>query len=218
MFIAARDGACDECHASLPAGALHYLEHHTPLCLRCALLDDLDLLPSGDVALTRRAAAHSKTYAVVLEWSKRRKRYERRGTLVEPAALARARAECAADAGERAVQRQRAAVQREVTDRAYVTAFARAVRAQFPGCPSGTADEIAQHACEKHSGRVGRTAEAKELDPEKVRLAVIAHVRHTSTEYDDLRDRRLGREASRARIRPAVQAILAQWQQHPTAG
>src|SRR5436190_22121584 len=174
VFIAARDGACSECPAPLPTGALHALEKDAPLCLRCAVLHKLEFLPSGDVALTRRAAAHSRTHAVVLEWSPRRKRFERRGTLVEPAALAEARAECAADAGERADQRQRAAEWREVSERDYVDAFARAVRAHFPGCPPGTANEIARHACEKHSGRVGRTADAKALDPDKVRLAVIA--------------------------------------------
>jgi hypothetical protein len=212
VFIASRDGACSECPAPLPTGTLHALENDAPLCLRCAVLHHLELLPSGDVALTRRAAARSRTYAVVLEWSQRRKRYERRGTLVEPAALAQARAECAADAGERAGQRRRAAVRREASERDYVDAFAQAVRAHFPGCPPATAEAIARHACEKHSGRVGRTADAKALDPDKVRLAVIAHVRHSYTEYDNLRDRRLGREASRARIRPTVQAILAQWQ------
>jgi hypothetical protein len=180
------------------------------------VLDKLQFLPSGDVALTRRAAAYSKTHAAVLEWSKRRKRYERRGTLVEPAALERATAECAADAGERAAQREKAAVRRQVADREYIAAFARAVRAQFPGCPAGVERTIAQHACEKYSGRVGRTADATQLDAEMVRLAVIAHIRHTHTTYDTLRDRRLARQEARARIRPTVDAVLAQWQQ--TAG
>jgi hypothetical protein len=52
-------------------------------------------------------------------------------------------------------------VRRDVQDRAFIAAFAAAVRRQFPGCPLAEAREIAGHACEKHSGRAGRTAAAK---------------------------------------------------------
>jgi len=45
---------------------------------------------------------------------------------------------------------------------------------------------IAEHACRKHSGRVGRSTAAKEMDKEAVRLAVAAHVRHHATNYDEL--------------------------------
>jgi hypothetical protein len=42
------------------------------------------------------------------------------------------------------------------------------------------------HDCRKYSGRVGRSAMAKRLDPEAVFLAVQAFVRHRFTDYDDL--------------------------------
>jgi hypothetical protein len=45
----------------------------------------------------------------------------------------------------------------------FVRAFATAIRANYPGCPAPEATEIAEHACRKYSGRVGRTAAAKEF-------------------------------------------------------
>jgi hypothetical protein len=42
-----------------------------------------------------------------------------------------------------------------------VTAFASAIRVQYPGCPANEAIEIPEHACRKSSGHVGRTAAAK---------------------------------------------------------
>lgn len=33
-------------------------------------------------------------------------------------------------------------------------------RSTYPGCPPGEAEAIAQHACEKYSGRVGRSSGA----------------------------------------------------------
>ena len=202
---------CAECGALSVRGDLVHYEASKPLCLECALLGRLKLLPSGDVALTRRASAHSKTKALVLEWSARRKRYERRGTLVEPEAIRRARAECDTDAHEREAQRARAAVRREAEERTYVAAFTTAVRSLFPGCPLSEAREIAAHACEKSSGRVGRTADAKQLDPEMVRLAVIAHVRHLHTSYDQIIARTRDKRGSRARIKGDVASVLREW-------
>jgi hypothetical protein len=60
-------------------------------------LDHLIFLPSGNAALTRRAGKYSTLSAVVLQWSRARKRYERQGLLVEEAALQRAQKECLAD-------------------------------------------------------------------------------------------------------------------------
>ena len=202
---------CDECGALRVRGDLVHYEGEKPLCLECALLGRLTLLLSGDVALTRRASAHSRLRAVVLEWSARRKRYERRGTLVEPEAIRRARAECDADAHAREAQRARAAVRREGEERDYVASFTAAVRRLFPGCPLSEAREIAAHACEKSSGRVGRTADAKQLDPEMVRLAVIAHVRHLHTQYDQIIARTRDKRGSRARINGDVESVLREW-------
>ena len=57
------------------------------LCLECADLDHLEFLPSGDAALTRRASTHSRLKAVVVQFSRARRRYERQGVLIESEAL-----------------------------------------------------------------------------------------------------------------------------------
>src|ERR671910_524713 len=67
------------------------------LCLACADLDHLVFLPAGDAALTRRAKRASRLSAVVVRFSRARKRYERQGILAEEEALERAEAECLAD-------------------------------------------------------------------------------------------------------------------------
>lgn len=51
----------------------------------------------GDAKLTRRAKERSAVHAVVVRFSRTRKRYERQGLLVQPAALESARAEIAAE-------------------------------------------------------------------------------------------------------------------------
>ena len=63
-------------------------------------------------------------------------------------------------------------------DRAYVQQFAKRIRELFPHCPDGREVEIAEHACRKYSGRVGRSASAKSFDDRAILLAVAAHVRH----------------------------------------
>jgi len=88
--------------------------------------------------LTRRASKNSNLKAVVPQWSRTRKRYERQGILLETNAIELAEAECVADADQR----------------------------------------------RKYSGRVGRSAEVKRLDPEAVRLATVAAIRHQFTNYD----------------------------------
>jgi hypothetical protein len=143
-------------------------------------------LPSGHTALTRRARKNSRLSTVVLKWSRARKRYERQGLLVEEKALQDAEAECLADKDAREAARARAAERRAEIDVQYVTSFARRVREIFPHCPPGRETVIAAHACQKYSGRVGRSASAKTLDESAVRLAVAAHVRHWETQYDGL--------------------------------
>jgi hypothetical protein len=60
-------------------------------------MDHLVYLPSGDAKLSRRAKAASGLSAVVVRFSRARRRYERQGVLVEKDALARAEAQCRAD-------------------------------------------------------------------------------------------------------------------------
>lgn len=76
-----------KCHRCGGTGDLLIMESPGPACLRCAGLDDLELLPAGDALLTRRVKAKSVRHAVVVRFSKTRRRYERQGLLVEPHAL-----------------------------------------------------------------------------------------------------------------------------------
>jgi hypothetical protein len=213
VFISSRESTCDECGQALGRSAWICLRgERGALCLSCADLDQLVFLPAGDTALTRRARKHSALSAVVLKWSHARKRYERQGLLVEETGLAAAETECLADADARARRAEREAQRRAELDQAYVEEFARRTRELFPGCPSGRERAIAEHACLKYSGRVGRSEAAKAYDEDAVRLAVSAHVRHVETPYDRLLASGLDRVEARRRVEEQVRLILAAWQ------
>ena len=79
------------CHRCGGTGDLLVMENPGPACLRCVGLGDLEFLSAGDALLTRRAKAKSARYAVVVRFSRSRRRYERQGLLIEPQALADAR-------------------------------------------------------------------------------------------------------------------------------
>ena len=212
VFISSRDSTSDECGENLGHHAWITLNREKgALCLSCADLDHLVFLPSGDAALTRRARAGSKLSAVVLKWSQARKRYERQGLLVEEAALESAEKACLADSEARARSRERQAALRKELDLQYVERFASRLRELFPRIPPGREVSIAEHACRKYSGRVGRTAAAKGLDEDAISLAVMAHVRHTETEYDDFLARGYERREARELIREAANRVLNQW-------
>jgi hypothetical protein len=83
------------------------MEDAGPLCLECADLDALVFLPAGDAALTRRAKKANGLSAVVVRWSRSRRRYERQGILVEEAALQAAEESCLADEDARQAARAR---------------------------------------------------------------------------------------------------------------
>jgi len=82
-----------KCHRCGGTGHLLVMENPGPACLRCVGLDDLEFLTSGNALLTRRAKAKSERHAVVVRFSKSRRRYERQGLLVEPRALSDAQRE-----------------------------------------------------------------------------------------------------------------------------
>ena len=93
VVSATKPWTCARCRAESGAGAVLLMQDEGPLCLDCADLGHLEYLPAGDAALTRRAAKLSRESAVVVRWSRSRKRYERQGILVEAEALAQAEAE-----------------------------------------------------------------------------------------------------------------------------
>ncbi len=84
----------------------------------------------------------------------------------------------------------------------------------YPGCPSNSAKSIAEHACLKHSGRVGSSAAAKKLDDAAVRSAVIAHVRHVKTNYDELLMEGWERFDARNMVKDQLNSVLLKWRSH----
>jgi hypothetical protein len=88
------------CHRCGTGGGWLVMENPGPTCLRCVGLDDLEFLGAGDALLTRRARAKSARQAVVVRFSRTRKRYERQGLLLEPQALAEARRDLGRSEGE----------------------------------------------------------------------------------------------------------------------
>ena len=201
---------CNECGESLVDQML-FLENDQALCLDCGDLAHLTFLPSGDATLTRRSKKHSTLSAVVLEFNKRRKRYDRRGLLVSSKAIAIAEESLEADSDKRAKQRANSAVRRAELDAKLVAEMASLIQQQYPSCPATEANEIATHTAERGSGRVGRSASGRALDEDAIKLAVRAWIRHQHTDYDTLLMQGVERREARKRIAETVNRKQAEW-------
>ncbi|MGH9231587.1 MAG: DUF2293 domain-containing protein [Acidimicrobiales bacterium] len=213
VIWALNEWTCSECgdDSGGESGGLLVMEGPGPLCMRCADLDHLVFLPAGDAALTRRAKKASRLSAVVVRFSRSRKRYERQGILVEDEALTRAERECLADEAARRARREREAARRAEQDVELQAAFAREITRLFPGCPPARAKAIAHHAATPRSGRVGRSAAGRALDPDAVEPAVAAAVRHGDTRYDELLMSAVPRAEARDQVRSDVHRVLDAW-------
>lgn len=212
VFQIVRDSQCSQCKTELARSSLLLMEGGQPLCMPCADLDHLVFLPSGDAALTRRAKKHSSLSAVVVRFSRARKRYERQGILVQEAALAQAEEECLSDEDLRARRRQQDALRRQEEDEELVERMAERIRQLFPGCPAPEAQAIARHTAVRGSGRVGRSGAGRALDEEALRLAVVAFIRHNHTDYDELMMRGVDRASARHRVCEAMERRLGDWE------
>ena len=188
------------------------MEDAGPTCLTCADLDHLVFLPAGDAALTRRAKKASQLSAVVVRFSRSRKRYERQGLLVEEAAIEQAEQQCLSDEEARARRRERDQQRRENADERFQQDLAEQIGRLFPGCPPLRAAAISRHTGTRGSGRVGRSAAGRALDPDAVTRAVVASVRHEDTAYDELLMAGVPREQARERIRNDIDRVLERWQ------
>ena len=207
-----RGFSCADCGTAHDRGELLTMDDAGPLCLASADLAHQELQARGDTALTRRARKYSALSAVVLRWSTHRRRYARQGIVAESDAIERAEQECLADADARERRRIRAAVRRDEHDTEFIDELTAAIRAEFPACPPERALRIARHAGERSSGRIGRTAAGRALDPAAVRLAVVASIRHEDTDYDELLMGGVARFDARDIVRPAIDDILERWQ------
>jgi hypothetical protein len=187
------------------------MEEAGPHCMSCADLDHLVFLPAGDAALSRRARKASTLSAVVVKFSRSRKRYERQGILVEPQALELAERQCLSDEDARLRRRERDRLRRDAEDVEFQSRMAAEIVRLFPGCPERRAKQIAQHAGERGSGRVGRSAAGRALDDHAITLSVVASVRHEDTGYDRLLMAGVPRIEARERVRGAVDEVLDAW-------
>ncbi len=203
-----KDWACTSCGGT---GSFLFMEGDGPLCLTCADMDHLVFLPAGDATLSRRAKKESGLAAVVVRFSRARKRYERQGILVEEAALERAEEQCLSDEDVRARRRERDRDRRLDEDLQFQTQLAEAIVLLFPGCPAIRARAIAQHAGARGSGRVGRSAAGRALDEDAIRRAVVAAVRHEDTGYDDLLMSGIPRVEAREAVGPDIDRVLDSW-------
>jgi hypothetical protein len=203
-----RDWTCAECGGT---GDFLVMDDIGALCLTCADMDHLVFVPAGDAAITRRARQASTLSAVVVRWSRARKRYERQGILAEEPALRQAEERCLADSEARLRRRDRDTARRAEQDVAFQSRMAKEIRRLYPGCPAGRAQAIARHAGLRGSGRVGRSAAGRALAEDAITLAVIASVRHEDTNYDALLMSGLPRAAARDRVRPAIEDVLGTW-------
>ncbi len=211
VFQIIKVSVCSECGEELGKGRFLRVEKEKPLCMECADLAHLVFLSRGDAALTKRSKKYSNLSAVVVRFSRSRRRYERQGLLVEPDALERAEKECAGDEADRKRARARAAIIREQTDNEYVERFAMEVRLRYPGCPAAEAQSIARHACRKYSGRIGRSAAAKAFDTDALDLAVRAHIRHVHTGYDKFLSMGWERAEARQAVALQLEHVLSSW-------
>ena len=144
VFSILKPSACAECGVELWKGSFLRMEQGKALCLECADLGHLVFIPRGDAALTRRSRKYSALSAVVVRFSRSRRRYERQGLLVESGALERAEEECLGDEAKRRIAREKAALAREQADQQYVVQFTESIRSRYPDCPP--AERIATHS------------------------------------------------------------------------
>ena len=115
------------------------------------------------------------------------------------------------DAEARVRRREREAERRAGLDQEYFVRFAGRVRELFPHSPAGREQVIAEHACQKYSGWIGRSAGAKNLDTDAILPEVTANIRHNETRYDELPTQGLDCWLARNQIKDDVDRILNCW-------
>ncbi|KAF2798873.1 hypothetical protein K505DRAFT_90247 [Melanomma pulvis-pyrius CBS 109.77] len=97
----------------------------------------------------------------------------------------------------------------EKRDTAVIRGAAAELSKQFPAIPEGEREAVLTHGFRKYSGRVGRTAQIPLS--RKAQLAVIAHIRHQHTKYDQLLEDGMDRDAARRIVQSKIQNMLRDW-------
>jgi hypothetical protein len=204
---------CNNCQKPVSLGQAYVAEteKHKGTCFACSPFVKSAFLEPGNAALTRRSKKYSSYCGILFQWNGRRKRFERKGQYVEASAIIKAKEACAEDEVKRANKNAKAAIKRVAEDKIYVADFSVAIRKRYPNCPKNREVEIAKHACEKYSGRVGRTANAKQFDGEMIDLAVEAHIRHKETNYDSQFNKGIAKRAIRSNVKQDITKVLRKW-------
>jgi len=100
VYALYRVSRCHGCDRKLEKGEIvkleQGLEEQRAFCSKCAGLEGLEILPSGNAKITRLVKKYSQKCFIVMRWSEVWKTYERQGLYVEPQAIAQARNEIAA--------------------------------------------------------------------------------------------------------------------------
>lgn len=93
VYSLVRASRCFSCDTKQEPGMIVKLEpgqdEREVRCRKCAQLDQLEFLKSGNAKVTQMAKKYSQRVIVVMQWSELWKTYERVGLLVEPAAIDR---------------------------------------------------------------------------------------------------------------------------------
>lgn len=155
-------------------------------------------LPAGNTALTK--AIKRQTSVIVVREKVRG--YTRTKGIYAPAQIIDEEVvRHAARRGEFAAERH----QRQERD---IARFTARIREDYPQCPEGTIEAIAEHTCEIGSRRVGRSRTADN----PVKAAVIAYIRHNHTDYDGLLSSGYERDEAREMVIDQIFEILDRWE------
>ena len=97
----------------------------------------------------------------------------------------------------------------EQRDAATIRQAASALDKQFPRIPAEEKELVLKHGFRKYSGRVGRTGMLSM--EKKVIFAVVAHIRHKHTGYDQMLDGGMDKGEARKAIAKKTQVMLRAW-------
>lgn len=93
VYSLVRASRCYNCDSKQEPGSIVRFEpgqdEKEVRCRKCAQLDALEFLKSGNAKVTQMAKKYSQRVIVVMQWSELWKTYERIGLLVESAAIDR---------------------------------------------------------------------------------------------------------------------------------
>lgn len=93
VYSLIRASRCFNCDGKQEPGSIVKIEpgkdEREILCRKCANLQEMEFLRSGNAKVTQMAKKYSQRVVVVMQWSELWKTYERIGLLVEPQAIDR---------------------------------------------------------------------------------------------------------------------------------